>query len=73
MSDYRPQRPAKNDGGMPRIDWRGTLWATLCVFLLSYVLIFLLPGMNPILRIILVLALYFGGRYAYHRYVRKRR
>jgi hypothetical protein len=73
MSDYRPQRPSRNDGGMPRIDWRGTLWAMLCVFLLSYLLIFLFPGMNGLLRIIVVLALYFGARYAYNKYVRKRR
>ncbi|NKX51463.1 hypothetical protein HER39_12970 [Arthrobacter deserti] len=73
MSDYRPRRPSDNDGGMRRIDWRGTLWAMLCVFVLSYLLILLVPGMNPLLRIILVLALYFGARYAYGRFVRKRR
>lgn len=72
MSDYRPQRPPRNDGGLPRIDWRGTLWGTLCVLLLSFVLVFVFPTMNGLLRIILVLALYFGGRYAYGKYVRKR-
>lgn len=42
------------------------------IFLLSYVFIFLFPGMNGILRIILVLGLYFGGRYVYYKYLRKR-
>ncbi|NKX55683.1 hypothetical protein [Arthrobacter mobilis] len=73
MSNYRPQRPSQNGGGMPRIDWRGTLWAMLAVFLLSYLLIFLFPGMHPVLRIIVVLGLYFGGRYAWRRYRRQRR
>jgi hypothetical protein len=72
MNDYRPRRPSNSDGGLPRIDWRGTLWGTLCVLLLSSVLIFMFPAMNGLLRVILVLALYFGGRYAYAKYVRKR-
>jgi hypothetical protein len=73
MSDYRPQRPPANNSGLPRIDWRGTLWATLCVFVLSSVLIFLFPAMHGLLRIILVLGLYFGGRHTYRKYVRGRR
>ena len=72
MSDYRPRRPSDNGGSLPRIDWRGTLWGTLCVLLLSTVLVFMFPAMNGLLRVILVLALYFGGRYAYAKYVRKR-
>ncbi|WP_336714035.1 hypothetical protein [Arthrobacter sp. USHLN218] len=71
MSSNRPTR--RDDPGIPRIDWRGTLWAMLFVFLLSYVFIALFPGMHAILRIVLVLALYFAGRYVYHRYLKKRR
>jgi hypothetical protein len=36
------------------------------------VLLFVFPAMHGMLRVILVLALYFGGRYAYGKYVRKR-
>ncbi|EMY33549.1 hypothetical protein D477_014386 [Arthrobacter crystallopoietes BAB-32] len=71
MSNNRA--PRRDDTGIPRIDWRGTLWAMAFVFLLSYVFIALFPGLHPILRIVLVLALYFAGRYAYYRYVKKRR
>jgi hypothetical protein len=70
MSNNHPRR---DDTGIPKIDWRGTLWAMLFVFLISYVFIALFPGMHPILRIVLVLALYFGARYAYYRFVKKRR
>jgi hypothetical protein len=72
MNDYRPRRPSNNDGGLTRIDWRGTLWGTLCLLLLSSVLLFVFPAMHGMLRVILVLALYFCGRYAYGKYVPKR-
>jgi hypothetical protein len=73
MSNNRPSGQRRNDSGVPRIDWKGTLWAMAAVFLLSYVMIWLVPGLHPILRIIIVIGLYFVGRYAYYRYIKNRR
>jgi hypothetical protein len=72
MSNNRPSG-SRERPDVPRIDWRRTLWGMAVIFLLSYVFIFLFPGMNGILRIILVLGLYFGGRYVYYKYLKKRR
>jgi len=71
VADDRQQRRAGNTGPA-RIDWRGSVWGTLCLLLLSSVLVFVFPAMSPLLRVILALALYLGVRYACRRYRRQR-